>query len=57
LEKEKKWERKKKGERERARVSAPVAAATVAGRPRARGIRALREKGIAPALIAAGGRA
>jgi hypothetical protein len=43
--------------RERERVSALVAAATVAGRPRARGIRALREKGIAPALIAADDRA
>jgi hypothetical protein len=38
-------------------VPAPVAAATAAGRPRARRIRAPREKGLAPALIAESGRA
>jgi hypothetical protein len=45
---------REKGGKERG-VSAPVAAATAAGRPRAREIRVLREKEIAPALIAEGG--
>jgi hypothetical protein len=58
LGKRKEMGERKRRERERGGASAPVAAATVAGRPRARGIRALREeKGIAPALIAAGDRA
>jgi hypothetical protein len=58
-EKERLGKRKEMGkrEREKERVSAPVAAATVAGRPRAREIRALREKGIVSALIAADDRA
>jgi hypothetical protein len=34
---------------EKENASAPIAAATAAGRPRARGIRALRKKKIAPA--------
>jgi hypothetical protein len=39
-------------------VSAPIAAASAASRPRACGIRTLREeKGIVPALIAESGRA
>jgi hypothetical protein len=38
-------------------ASAPIAAAAAAGRPRARGIRTLREIGLAPALIAESGRA
>jgi hypothetical protein len=58
LGKKKRNGREKKKRRERGGASAPITAATAAGRPRARGIRALREeKGIAPALIAAGDRA
>jgi hypothetical protein len=58
---EKKWEREKKGKRKRrARekrkgggvASAPIAAATAVGQPRACVFCALREKRIAPALIA-----
>jgi hypothetical protein len=37
-------EREREKERERGGVSTPVAAATMAGRPRARGIRALHEE-------------
>jgi hypothetical protein len=44
-----------RGEKEDA--PAPIAAAAAAGRPRARGIRALCEIGLAPALFAEGGRA
>jgi hypothetical protein len=51
--------RKEKGEREKGRgASAPIAAVTAVGRPRACVVRTLREKNsIAPALIAESGRA